>query len=164
MKNKIILNHTQLKRTIDRLKKRGKRVVFTNGCFDLLHRGHVAYLAKAKGLGDYLLVALNSDSSVKAIKGKNRPITKQSDRCVLLANLEVVDFVTIFNEATPLKLIELLKPSVLVKGADWKLNNIVGAKVLKSYKGKVKRIAYVKGYSTTELIKKIANSIPKQDI
>jgi D-beta-D-heptose 7-phosphate kinase/D-beta-D-heptose 1-phosphate adenosyltransferase len=158
VKNKIILSHSRLKRIVNSLKKKNKTIVFTNGCFDLLHKGHVSYLAKAKRLGDCLLVAVNSDSSVRSIKGQDRPITSQFDRAQLLASLAMVDLVTIFNEPTPFKLIKLLKPQVLVKGADWQTRNIVGADIIKNYGGKVRRISYLKGYSTTDLIKKIAKA------
>ncbi|MEW6170093.1 MAG: D-glycero-beta-D-manno-heptose 1-phosphate adenylyltransferase [Candidatus Omnitrophota bacterium] len=161
MKNKIIASHNKLKKVIHTLKKRNKKIVFTNGCFDLLHRGHIKYLAKAKQLGDYLIVAINSDESVKRIKGENRPLTNQKDRAEILSSLEMVDFVTIFGDSTPLRLIKFLKPDVLVKGADWKQKDIVGANFVKNYGGKVKRILYLKGFSTTNLIAKIAKAFKK---
>ena len=158
MKNKIILNHRRLKAKIGALKGRGKRIVFTNGCFDVIHLGHIRYLAKAKSLGDFLVVGVNSDKSVKVIKGKNRPINDESCRLEVLAGLEAVDFVTIFNDATPEKLILSLKPDILVKGADWKVKDIVGSNFVKAYGGRVIRVAYLKGFSTSNLIKKIVKA------
>ena len=145
-----------LKKILLRLKAKGKKIVFTNGCFDLLHYGHVKYLEDAKKAGDILVVALNSDASVRKIKGKKRPIVKLADRARVVAGLESVDFVTIFKEATPLELIKLLKPDILVKGSDWKKADIVGADILKRYGGEVSTIRFIKGCSTTKLIKKIA--------
>lgn len=140
---------------IKRLKQENRKVVFTNGCFDILHAGHVNYLSKAKSLGDILVIGLNSDGSVKKIKGKSRPIVSQKNRAILLAALEAVDFVVIFDELTPLKLIKAIRPDVLVKGGDWKKENIVGSDFVESYGGKVKSLAYIKGLSTRELIDKI---------
>jgi len=130
-------------------------VVFTNGCFDILHVGHVAYLKRARELGDVLVVGLNSDSSVRDIKGKLRPINKEADRAIVLSALYFVDFVTIFDGATPERLIRAVKPDILVKGADWKAEEIVGADFVKSYGGRVVRIPFIKGYSTTSVIDKI---------
>jgi len=140
---------------IKRLKHENRKVVFTNGCFDILHAGHVSYLSKAKSLGDILVIGLNSDGSVKKIKGKSRPIVSQKNRAILLAALEAVDFVVIFDELTPLELIKAIKPDVLVKGGDWKKENIVGSDFVESYGGKVKSLAYIKGLSTQGLIDKI---------
>lgn len=144
-----------LARIISRLKSKKKKVVFTNGCFDILHVGHVAYLKRAGKLGDALVVALNSDSSVRAIKGKERPINKEADRALVLSALYFVDYVTIFADPTPERLIKALRPDILVKGADWKEEHIAGADFVKSYGGKVMRIPFVKGYSTTSMLKKI---------
>lgn len=144
-----------LQKTISRLKSRGKKIVFTNGCFDLLHYGHVKYLADAKKKGDILVVGINSDSSVKRIKGDKRPIINEAARLKTVASLQDVDYAVLFKENTPLKLIKLLKPDVLVKGADWSKNNIVGKDFVESYGGKVSTVKLVKGYSTTLLIKKI---------
>lgn len=138
------------------LKSSGKKIVFTNGCFDILHLGHITYLRKARKLGDILIVGLNSDRSVKAIKGSSRPINREMDRAGMLAALASVDFVVIFDEATPENLIRAVKPDTIVKGGDWKTNKIVGADFVKSYGGCVKTIPFVKGYSTTRLVKKIA--------
>jgi rfaE bifunctional protein nucleotidyltransferase chain/domain len=147
-----------LKGLIAGLKKQGKRIVFTNGCFDILHYGHAKYLQDARNKGDILVVAVNSDASIRKIKGSNRPIVGQKNRLRLLAALESVDFVTLFKETTPLKVIKELKPDILIKGADWEKNNIVGGGFVEAYGGKVKTIKLVKGLSTTSLIKKIANS------
>lgn len=150
-----IVSSSRLSKKLAGLQRRGKRIVFTNGCFDMLHVGHVTYLAKAKRLGDTLVVGLNSDASVRAIKGKGRPVNSQRDRAAVLAALESVDYVTIFGEPTPERLIRKLKPDVLVKGADWKHGDIVGADLVKARGGRVARIPFVKGYSTTSLIKKM---------
>lgn len=145
-------------RVISRLRSENKRVVFTNGCFDILHAGHIAYLKRARELGDALVVGLNSDSSVRAIKGKDRPINKEADRALVLSALYFVDYVTIFADPTPERLIKALKPDILVKGADWKAEDIVGADFVRSYGGKVARISFVKGYSTTSVLKKIGDA------
>jgi len=145
-----------LKKIISHLHNKGERIVFTNGCFDLLHFGHAKYLEDARSKGDRLVVAINSDASVKKIKGNNRPIMNESDRLGLVAALESVDFVVLFNEETPLKVIKELKPDILVKGADWKKNNIVGSDIVKKYGGSVSTIKLVRGRSTTNFINKIA--------
>jgi len=146
----------QLKKITDNLKKRKKRIVFTNGCFDILHYGHVKYLEQAKRYGDILLVAINSDSSVRRIKGRHRPIVPCRARVRIIAGLESVDFVTVFKESTPLRLIKKFRPDVLVKGADWRPKDIVGKDVLKNYGARVLNIPLVKNYSTASLIKQIA--------
>lgn len=133
----------------------GKKIVFTNGCFDILHKGHVAYLNEAKKLGDVLFVGINSDSSVKKLKGPTRPINNENDRKFVLSNLRCVDAVEIFSEETPLDLINLVRPLVLVKGGDWKIDQIVGAKEVQSWGGEVLSLDFVDGYSTTGIIKKI---------
>ncbi|MBU1727124.1 MAG: D-glycero-beta-D-manno-heptose 1-phosphate adenylyltransferase [Candidatus Omnitrophica bacterium] len=140
------------------LKKRGKRIVFTNGCFDILHYGHAQYLQEAKNKGDILIIGLNSDSSVRKIKGDKRPIVTEKNRLGLLASLESVDYVVKFNETTPIKLIKALKPDILVKGADWSKDKIVGGDFVCGYGGKVLTIKLVKGLSTTDLIQKIAKT------
>ena len=145
----------EIKDEIERLRTQGKRIVFTNGCFDILHPGHTRYLSSARELGDYLVVAVNSDGSMKTIKGEGRPITPQEERAELLAALGCVDGVVIFDDETPLAVIEHLMPDILVKGGDWNEDEIIGADVVKSAGGKVTRITYVSGYSTTEFIKKI---------
>ena len=131
-------------------------VGFTNGCFDILHAGHVTYLAKAKEQVDLLIVALNSDSSVRKIKGANRPIIGEADRALVLCALESVDSVILFDEATPLNLIKSIKPDVLFKGNDYTMKNVVGAKEMKKWGGKVTLIPVVEGKSTTKIIKKIS--------
>jgi rfaE bifunctional protein nucleotidyltransferase chain/domain len=140
---------------IDILKAKGKKIVFTNGCFDILHVGHARYLYEARGLGDYLVVAVNSDRSVKSIKGPERPINNQADRAEMLAALGCVDSVIIFDEETPLKVIEDLMPDMLVKGGDWKVEDIVGSDVVTASGGEVRSIPFVSGFSTTGIIKKI---------
>jgi len=137
------------------LKNSGKRIVFTNGCFDILHPGHARYLSSARELGDYLIVALNSDSSVQTIKGSKRPIFPEKMRAELLAALECVNCVVIFDEDNPLRVIKYLLPHILVKGGDWQEDQIIGADVVKAGGGEVQRIPFVKGYSTSDIIKKI---------
>lgn len=150
-----ILGSKKLSGILRHLRSRGRQIVFTNGCFDILHVGHIDYLARAKKLGDVLVVGLNSDSSVKKIKGDKRPINNERDRIRVLSSLSFIDYITIFSESTPERLIKELKPDILAKGGDWKIKNIVGGDFVKSRGGKVKRIPFVKGYSTTALIKKI---------
>lgn len=134
---------------------RDKRIVFTNGCFDILHRGHVSYLNEAKAQGDLLIVGLNSDASVKRLKGESRPINNEEDRKFVLENLKAVDFVAIFSEDTPLNLIMEVKPHILVKGGDWRVEQIVGGKEVISWGGEVKSLQFVNDYSTTNVIEKI---------
>lgn len=135
-----------------------KRIVFTNGCFDILHRGHVTYLTEAKKLGDLLVIGLNSDASVKRLKGPERPMNNEADRQYVLSQLKAVDFVEIFEEDTPLNLILKVKPKILVKGGDWKIDQIVGAKEVLADGGDVFSLNFVDGYSTTALINKIQDS------
>ncbi len=153
------LNQSQLKNKIEeiRLAKNGeaKKVVFTNGCFDILHVGHVKYLQEAKAQGDILVVGINADASVRKLKGEERPIQNEQDRGEVLSALACVDYVAIFEEDTPEKLIKLLKPDVLVKGGDWKVDQIVGSDFVMSYGGKVKSLQFVKGKSTTNIVSKI---------
>ena len=131
-----------------------KKTVFTNGCFDILHLGHVHYLSAAKDLGDILVIGLNSDDSVKRLKGENRPINTQYARALLLAALQFVDFVIIFDEDTPLNLIQQITPHVLVKGGDYKIEDVVGVDWVMAHGGKVEIVDFVEGYSSTNLIKK----------
>ena len=147
----------ELLNTLKSLRRKKKKVVFTNGCFDILHAGHVNYLAKAKSLGDILVIGLNSDSSVKKLKGRSRPVVSQKNRAIVLGALWAVDFVVIFNELTPIKLIKAIKPDVLVKGGDWKKENIIGADFIESYGGKVRSLEYIKGLSTRGIVKRIKN-------
>ena len=149
---------------IRKLQKNNKKIVFTNGCFDILHAGHVSYLSRAKSLGDVLVIGLNSDSSVRKLKGKSRPIVPQKNRAMLLAALEAVDFVVTFNELTPIKIIKAIKPDVLVKGGDWKKEKIVGAEFVKLYGGKARSLSYVKGLSTRSLIAKIQTSLHSDNV
>lgn len=132
-----------------------KRIVFTNGCFDIIHRGHVTYLNEARKLGDLLVVGVNSDASVKRLKGPERPINAEKDRAYVLAQLKAVDFTEIFTEDTPLNLILKVKPKILVKGGDWKIDQIVGAKEVIADGGDVFSLNFVDGYSTTSIINKI---------
>lgn len=134
---------------------KGKKIVFTNGCFDILHRGHVTYLAEARKLGDLLVIGLNSDASVKRLKGPERPINNEKDRQYVLSQLKSVDFVEIFEEDTPLNLILKVSPQILVKGGDWKIDQIVGGKEVISRGGDVFSLRFVDGYSTTSIIHKI---------
>lgn len=133
----------------------GKRIVFTNGCFDLLHPGHIYTLTQAKALGDVLVVAINSDASVKRLKGERRPILNQEERAVMLSALAMVDYVTIFAEDTPLEVIRLLLPDVLVKGGDWGADAVVGREVVEANGGEVVLIPYQAGFSTTDIIERI---------
>lgn len=137
------------------LQATGKKIVFTNGCFDIIHTGHTRYLAKAKSFGDLLIVAVNSDSSVRMIKGEKRPINTQAERAETLAALESVDFVTIFDEPDPHKIISDLQPDVLVKGGDWPIEKIIGRDIVEARGGKVVNVPYVEGASTTGIIEKI---------
>ena len=150
-----IVSLKKLKEELEGLRRRGGKVVFTNGCFDIIHAGHVRYLKKARSLGNALVVGLNSDSSVRSIKGETRPIVPQKERAEVLSALETVDYVVIFNDPTPERLIEAIRPDVLAKGADWAARDIVGARAVKEAGGRVARITLAKGKSTTNIIKKI---------
>ncbi len=136
-------------------RRQGRRIVFTNGCFDILHAGHVRYLAQARRLGDVLVVALNTDRSVRSIKGPDRPVVRQEERAFVMAGLESVDYVTFFDDETPLSLIEALQPDILVKGGDWKADSVVGGDVVRSRGGDVVILPYLEGASTTNIIEKI---------
>lgn len=148
----IILNKEELKRQIDKLKKEGKKIIFTNGCFDILHIGHVRYLRKAKELGDVLVVGINSDISVRKIKPM-RPVNPQNERAEVVSSLEMVDFVVFFDDDTPYELIKYIQPDVLVKGGDWSTDKIVGTDLVEE----VYSLQYVEGVSTTEIINRILN-------
>ena len=150
-----ILNKEESLKTLDSWKDQGFEVVFTNGCFDILHLGHVDYLEKARALGDKLVVGLNSDDSVKRLKGENRPVNQENARARLLASLQFVDVVVSFEEDTPLELITYIKPDILVKGKDYDISNIVGADIVIENGGKVETIELVDGFSTTNIIEKI---------
>jgi len=150
-----VKSHGELVTIVRRAKRDGKTVVFTNGCFDLLHPGHVHVLRQAKSLGDLLLVAVNTDRSVKSIKGSSRPVIHDTDRAQLIAALEMVDYVTLFDDPEPTQLITALKPDVLVKGGDWRSDEIVGSQIVEQYGGKVAVIPYLKGFSTSGIIERI---------
>jgi len=154
MKSKI-LPWEELAREIESLRRRGQRCVFTNGCFDILHRGHVRYLQQARSLGDRLAVGLNTDGSVRRLKGDDRPIQPEDHRAEILAALGCVDFVTMFDQDTPLELIERIVPDILVKGGDWPVDRIVGREVVERAGGKVLSVPYVEGVSTSELLRRI---------
>ncbi len=151
----IILSRSEIKELRQKLKLQGKKVVFTNGVFDLIHPGHVDYLIKAKKLGDILIVGLNTDASVKRIKGEKRPILLQDERAFVISNLKPVDYVTFFDEDTPAELINDLIPDILVKGADWSIDKIVGREVVEANGGEVKTIRFVNDQSTSKIIQKI---------
>lgn len=151
----------QIRNSIADWKREDKKIVFTNGVFDLLHIGHITYMAKAAELGDKLVIGLNSDSSVKRIKGKERPVNDQNSRAALLAALFFVDAIVVFQEDTPINLITALMPDILVKGADYSVENIVGAKQVIANGGEVKTINFVEGYSSTSIIEKIKNQITR---
>ena len=153
-----ILSRDELLKTAVKLKAEGKTLVFTNGCFDLLHPGHIRYLEKARALGDALIVGLNSDRSVKQLKGPTRPIFPEAERAEILAALESVDYVTVFDEATPQELIASLAPHVLVKGGDWDANEIVGRKEVEAAGGRVVSIEHHAGHSTSDLVETITKN------
>ena len=150
-----IVEVKELINRIDPLRRSGKQVVFTNGCFDIMHAGHVRYLTAAKSEGEILIVGINSDKSVKSIKGKNRPIMPQDQRAEVLAGLWCVDYVVFFDEPDPLRLIQAIKPDVLVKGEDWAKDKIIGADSVKADGGRVVRVAVVPDISTSMIIEKI---------
>ncbi|EQC51343.1 D-glycero-beta-D-manno-heptose 1-phosphate adenylyltransferase [Bacteriovorax sp. DB6_IX] len=135
--------------------REGKKLVFTNGCFDILHKGHVSYLNEARAQGDFLIVGLNSDASVKRLKGDHRPVNNELDRTFMLENLKAVDAVAIFEEDTPYNLISRIQPDVLVKGGDWAVEDIVGHDIVTARGGEVKSLRFEEGYSTTGLINKV---------
>jgi rfaE bifunctional protein nucleotidyltransferase chain/domain len=144
------VNRNEIEQHVEKLKTEGKKLVFTNGCFDIIHAGHVRYLKIAKALGDVLIIGLNSDKSVSAIK-PGRPVNPQDQRAEVLSSLEMVDYVTLFDEETPYELIKLLQPDILVKGGDWKKADIVGSDIAKE----TFSLPYIKGISTTEIIERI---------
>jgi D-beta-D-heptose 7-phosphate kinase/D-beta-D-heptose 1-phosphate adenosyltransferase len=150
-----ILERNALKNELEELRKKGKKIAFTNGCFDILHVGHVRYLREAKKTADVLVLALNSDSSVRSIKGDKRPILNENERAEILASLEFVDFITIFEELTPLELICCLKPDILIKGGDWPEEKVVGREEVKKWGGRVAIIPEIEGKSTTNIVDKI---------
>lgn len=153
-----IICQKDLSNLILKWREENQKIVFTNGCFDLLHLGHVDYLAKAKDLGDRLIIGVNTDSSVKRLKGKNRPLQDENSRLHILAALHSVDAVVLFDEDTPYELIKKIQPDILVKGADYKIENIVGYDIVTSRGGSVKTIEFIEGYSTTKIEQRILNS------
>jgi rfaE bifunctional protein nucleotidyltransferase chain/domain len=155
IQSKICQNKEILQVKLEQWRKEGKKVVFTNGCFDLLHRGHVDYLAKAANAGDKLMIGVNSDASVSKLKGPHRPLQDEQSRLVILASLAFVDAVILFDEQTPYELISFVQPDVLVKGSDYKPEAIVGYDIVKARGGEVKTIDFVPGYSTSLIEKKI---------
>lgn len=151
----MIIERYELKNKCSKLKTEGKKIVFTNGCFDIIHSGHIYYLSEAKKLGDLLIIGLNSDDSVRRLKGNERPINNETDRALVLDSLKFVDYVTIFDEDTPYDLINLIKPDFLVKGGDYKADEVVGADIVQTNGGKVVIIPFVQGKSTTSIIQKL---------
>jgi len=154
----VVVSRAELTQIREKLKREGKKVVFTNGCFDIVHRGHVDYLTKAKALGDVLLVGMNTDASVKRLKGPARPVVCQDDRAFVLSAFGAVDYVCLFEEDTPQELIRAVIPDVLVKGSDWAVDSIVGKDIVEAAGGTVQTIEFVPNRSTTDIIKKIADS------
>ena len=152
--DKHVKSQIEIVKLCEEFKLKGKKIVFTNGCFDILHAGHVSFLEKAKNFGDILILGLNSDRSVQALKGKGRPINNQNDRAYILAALEVVDYVVVFDDDTPYELIKLIRPNTLVKGADYVGKEVVGQDIAE----KLRLVEYIDGKSSTNTIKKIKNS------
>lgn len=150
-----IVNFDSIKAFIKEEKAKKKKIVFTNGCFDILHAGHVSYLQRARSFGDFLLLGLNSDESIKKIKGSNRPIVEQNQRAIVLSALTCIDCIVIFDQEDPENLIKKVRPDVLVKGADWEEDNIIGADFVKKNNGVIKRIQFEQDISTTKIIKRI---------
>lgn len=154
MKEKV-KKRDELQKIVETLKNEGKRIVFTNGCFDLLHVGHIRYLEKAKTLGDILIVGVNSDRSVRLLKGPERPILPEEERTEILSALECIDYITLFDETTPLELIARIQPHVLVKGGDWTKETTVGKEIVEASGGEVVILPFVEGHSTSNLIRTI---------
>lgn len=152
-----VLSESDLEKTLSSYRQQNKKIVFTNGCFDLLHIGHVRYLEQAKSLGDILIVGINTDASVHVLKGPTRPIQNENDRAEILASLKAVDHTVLFDEQTPLNLIKKIKPDYLVKGGDWKLDQIVGSDFVLQNGGKVQSLQFINGKSTTSIIEKSKN-------
>lgn len=152
----MILQAEDFKKIREKLRSENKKIVFSNGCFDILHKGHASYLSKAKSLGDVLVVGINSDTSVKKLKGETRPVNNENDRAFLLDNLKSVDYVIIFKEETPYELIKKIVPDFLVKGGDWKEEDIVGSDIVKANGGKVLSLPYIENYSTTNILNKLS--------
>lgn len=151
----MVTNAQDFKAIRTKIKSENKKLVFTNGCFDILHKGHITYLNEAKNLGDVLIIGVNSDASVKKLKGDDRPVTNEQDRMFALDNLKAVDYVILFTEDTPYNLIKEIQPDVLVKGGDWKAHDIVGSDIVLNNGGEVKSLNFVNGYSTSSILEKI---------
>jgi len=156
--NNKIYSLKQLENKVNTWKQTGEEVVFTNGCFDIIHRGHIEVLAQTADLGDKLILGLNSDSSITKLKGKNRPIIDEQSRAILLASLSFVDAVVLFSEDTPIKLISTLKPDILAKGGDYEIETIVGNEIVQNNGGEVILVPFLDGFSSTTIIDKIKNS------
>lgn len=152
-----ILNYDLIPLVISKLKTGNKTIAFTNGCFDILHYGHIQLLSECSSFADILIVGINSDASVKRIKGPERPINNEEARIMTLASLQMVDYVILFDEDTPIELIKIIHPDILLKGGDWPKDKIVGSDFVKSYNGTVKVLPFIKGFSTSETLKKINN-------
>ena len=152
-----IFTRETLTQELQKWRDQGLKIVFTNGCFDLVHLGHVDYLEKARNLGDKLVLGLNTDASIKGLKGEERPLQDEMSRARIMASLLFVDAVVLFNEPTPYNLIDLVQPDILVKGDDYSPENIVGADIVKEKGGEIKTIPFVKGYSTSNIVAKIKN-------
>lgn len=150
-----VKNFTQIAEIVNELKRKGKKIVFTNGCFDILHSGHIKLLKKAKELGDVLILGINKDKSIKKLKGKGRPIMNEKQRIEIISAIEFVDYVVPFGQPTPEKLIKRIKPDIIVKGGDYKKNEVIGKDIVEKYGGKVYIFPLVKNISTTKIIKKI---------
>lgn len=153
-------DNSQVFESLEQHHRRGERIVFTNGCFDILHVGHIRYLAEARKLGDVLVVGLNSDLSVKRLKGSARPVVPEEERKEVLLALRVVDYVAVFEEDTPLELIKKVRPQCLVKGGDWPTDKIVGSDFVRSIGGETVSLPYIEGSSTTGIIEKILRNVP----
>ena len=156
--NSKVYNLDALTNQVEQWKMAGKKVVFTNGCFDIIHRGHIEVLARTADLGEKLIIGLNSDQSIQKLKGKDRPVIDEQSRAILLAALSFVDAIVLFSEDTPLKLISALLPDVLAKGGDYEIETIVGHEIVQKNGGKVKLVPFVDGFSSTTIIDKIKNS------
>jgi rfaE bifunctional protein nucleotidyltransferase chain/domain len=156
--NSKIVDKEQLSPLLTYWRFKNQKIVFTNGCFDVLHKGHIEYLAKAASLGDVLIVGLNTDNSVRRIKGSERPVQDESSRAMILASLRLITSVVLFDEDTPYELIKLVKPDILVKGSDYKEDEIVGSDIVKAKGGEIFSVELTEGYSTSKLIEKIKNS------
>ena len=150
-----LIEFNQIESIVKKLKREKKNIVFTNGCFDIIHAGHVQYLSEARDLGDVLIIGLNSDESVQRLKGKTRPVISQTDRATVLSALESVSYIIIFDEDTPYNLIQKIKPDILVKGGDWQPKDIVGSDIVLANNGIVKSLSFKDGISTTEIIDRI---------